>query len=219
MEPLEVRAVLSGPICMPDHPLALDGLLGAAVCVRDDISPATTAAEVVPLDIPIARSACGRVYLASCAQCEAEEYELRYTHKRAPIEQYQTMGGPKLKTVNITAGANKGYRIPRETAHLVDDAITWWCVGDAAEVSALLRLVHHLGKRRAVGLGRVREWSVQSVEPWDGFPVLHEGEPLRPLPTDFPGLAAAHDVAYAVLQPPYWDNSRSELCAVPTALR
>ena len=220
MTALEVRATLAGPICMPEHAIALDALLGAAVCVRDNVPPATTAAELVPIDIPIERSSCGRVYLASVAQFEVERYDMRFVNKRAPIEQYQAIGSPKIKTVSITSGPNKSYRIPRETMHLVDDLIVWWCCGDADAIRALLALVYYLGKRRAVGLGKILRWDVEPVRrPWDGFPVLCEGEPIRTLPDDYPGLSPDADRGIAVLEPPYWDRTREQLCAVPQAQR
>jgi CRISPR type IV-associated protein Csf3 len=217
MEPLSITATLAGPVCIPDHAIALDALLGAAVCVRDQIPPATTAADCVPLAIPIERSPCGRFYLASVGSFEAEQYELRYVTKRAPIEQYQALGDDRIKTVRITAGANKSYRIPRECVHLVDDQITWWCRGDGPDIRALLEIVHHLGKKRSVGLGRVVRWQVYPCEAWPGFPVLRDGCPLRTLPADYPGVSEAAERSYAVLSPPYWDRTRSELCAVPPA--
>lgn len=81
-------------------------------------------------------------------------------------------------------------------------------------VRELLALVTHLGKRRAVGLGRVERWEVLPCEPWEGFPVLRDGRPLRPLPTDWPGLVE-YDLGLRTLSYPYWDSSRRVECAVP----
>lgn len=218
MEPIEVRATIPGPVCLPNHPVALDALLAAAVCVRDGIAPALTAREMVPIPIPVARSECGRYYLASCASYEIEARDRAWTNRRPVVSELQALS-PSTRRIQITAGANKGYRIPREHIYLVGSAMTWWCIGDGAEIGALLEHVRSIGKKRSVGLGAVTEWSVRQCEPWgDDFPVARDGAPLRNLPSDYPGLSEP-DLAYTCLQPPYWLHERSELCAVPTAPR
>ena len=217
MTPLRVTARLAGVICLPTYPLALDALLAYAVCVRDGIQPATLPSELVDVEVPLQRSACGAFHLASCGAYKLERAELRHIHKRAPIEQYQAIGGDKIKRVMITAGPNKSYRIPLETKHLVNDTIEWWCVGDAEQIESLLSLIHYLGKRRGVGLGRVSKWTIEAMGPrqlWEGFPVVRSGKPLRNLPPDWPGLVDP-ECAYANLTYPYWVGATEQLCAVP----
>lgn len=215
MNPLRVTARIGGSICMPERPIAIDGLLAAAVCIRSGVAPALTREELVDVEIPVMRSECGRYHLASFAEFEPEIHALRYLNKRPPIEQYQTIGSLAIKRVDIGSGVNKSYRIPLETMQLVEDALTWWCIGDALEVTALLSLIHHLGKKRSVGLGRVVSWAVEPAEAWDGFPVMRSGMPLRTLPTETAGLDATCERAYAVLSYPYWRHEKEELCAVP----
>lgn len=218
MEPLRVTARVDGPVCMPNHPVALDALLASAVCVRDGVAPAFTSRELVPLEIPVARSECGRYYLASVAQYEVEVRDLHHTNRRPVVPELQALS-PSTRRVQITGGPNKGYRIPREHIYLVGSVMTWWCVGDGPDMRALLEIVRHVGKKRSVGLGEVLEWKVFPCEPWGaGFPVARNGAPLRNLPSDYPGLTEP-DLAYACLEPPYWMHERSELCAVPTAPR
>lgn len=215
MECLRVTATLAGGVVIPEAPIALDALLAWAACARDGVPPATTNAEIVPVEIPVQRSECGRVYLASCARYEVELRDKRYKNKRAPIEEFKHLGDAKIKTVKISAGANKSYRIPREVLFLVDDVITWWCVGDAEAIRSLLALVHFVGKDRSVGNGKVIAWDVTpEASPWPGFPVVAEGEPLRNLPLDWPGIGGEFS-GYGVLTPPYWDHSREELCLLP----
>lgn len=215
MEPLLVTAHLAGAVCLPDGFLALDALLGAAVCMRDNVPPAYAPADVVPLDIPLALSECRRYYLASFAQFEREAHELRYITKRAPIEQYKAHGDAAIKTVLITAGANKSYRIPMETIHLEHDMIGWFCVGDRARVESLLALIHYVGKKRAAGLGKVERWTVEPCEAWgDDFPVALNGQALRTLPDDFAALTDP-DLGYANTKPPYWMRETESLCALP----
>lgn len=215
MEPLRIDTRITGPICLPDRPIALDALLAAAVAVRAGIAPATTREEVVDIEIPVQRATCGRYHLASVAEYAVEVRSLQYLTKRAPVEQYQTIGSHSIRRVDITAGPNKSYRIPMETLHLVDDRLTWWCVGDANETRALLQLIAYLGRKRSVGLGCVVGWNVERCDTWPGFPVLRSGHPLRTLPHDAPGLHRDVAVEYAVLTYPYWRHEAEELCVVP----
>ena len=216
LTPIEIGATLAGPVHAPDGLPMLDGLLAWATAARDCLPMALTAADAQDIDLPLKRSPCGRLWLCSQGSADVEAAELRYTNKRPSIEQFQTLAEPKMKRVDIGAGANKGYRIPRPVSYLVDDLITWWAIGDAAEVRTLLDLVTHIGKKRSVGWGRVVEWRVEvTPEPWDGFPVLRDGLPLRPLPLDWPGIATDPPTAYRTITPPYWDHSREELCVAP----
>lgn len=212
---LLVTARVGGAVFIPDELPMFDGLLAWAVCQRDNIPPALTAAEAREIEIPAQRSACGRVWLCSQGHAEVEAAELRYTNRRPPIEQFQALAGRKMTRVDIATGANKGYRIPRHVTYLRDDRVDWWCIGDADEIRALLDLVTHVGKKRSVGCGRVVSWSVEPCESWPGFPVLRDGLPLRPLPLDYPGLGEGARTMYRTLAPPYWSHAREELCAVP----
>lgn len=214
-EPLIVTARISGAISLPWAPIALDGLLMWAVAQRLNLPPIIAGEQIAPLEIPLAREPGGRFHLASLSEQVVEERELRYINRRFPIEQGQTLGNRKLRRIQINAGAQKSYRLPMETQHLVEDRLRWWCIGDRAEIQGLLAEVHFLGKKRSTGLGQVREWIVDACEAWPGFPVLRDGAPLRALPPDWPGLAADVDIQLRNLSPPYWDRTKETECAVP----
>lgn len=218
MRPLVVTARLSGGIALPNGPLALDALLMAARAARDGLPPLSVVGlqNAVDLEIPIARSECGRLHLASFAQYAVDETEASWISRKFPIPEAQMLGEARFKRVNISAGAQKSYRLPLELIHVVDDTLTWWCVGDAEGLRELLLGVTHLGKRRAAGKGRVVQWAVEPCEPWPGFPVLRDGRPTRTLPLDWPGLED-YDRAFRVLTPPYWDHAREQECAIPIA--
>lgn len=214
-EPLEVVARLSGPVAIPQHSLALDALLAWAVCQRDAIPPAYTADEVVDIEVPLEREPGGRFHLASIAEYRVERREKRWMNRRPVVEQAQERGNRSRKRMQISAGPDKGYRVPYEVLYLVEDEMRWWCRGDAEEIRSLLRIVTHLGKKRSVGLGAVSSWSVERCEEWGvGFPVVRDGFPLRNLPMDWPGIV---DAAYTGVEPltyPYWLRERSEHCFV-----
>lgn len=214
MTPLQVIARVAGPIALPNHPLALDALLASQVALRDGLPVPRHADDCQPIEIPIQREPRGRFHLCSHGSFEWDRHALRYINRRAPIEQYQTLGNDRLRRVQITAGPNKSYRIPMETGHIVNDEMTWWCIGDAGAIRELLSRVLYLGKKRSVGLGRVSAWSVVACLTWPGFPVVRNGKPLRPLPTDWPGLERPR-CGYANLTYPYWAHEREELLAIP----
>lgn len=213
MIPLCVRAHLANAIALPWHALGLDALLMAAVALRENLPPLGWGQEPADIPIPVAKSACGRLYLASSSLFERDTHEKRWITKRFPIAEAQCLGEPALRRVNLAGGLSKNYRLPLETFHTKGDAITWYALGEAEPIRALLRLVRYLGKKRSVGNGRVTRWEVVACEPWDGFPVLRQGRPLRPLPLDWPGLGE-HRIDYRVLAPPYWQRWREEETAV-----
>lgn len=215
-EPLRVTAKLRGAVSMPNDPVALDALLGSAVCMRDDIKPALTAAECVPLNIPVQRSACSRFYLASIAHFEVEAHENHWINRRFPVDIAQAIGDDSLTRIRIGAGPAKSYRLPLDTIHLRHDVVTWWCMGEPLEIRDLLSMIGYLGKKRSVGLGHVTQWSVEIIDPWPGFPVLRNGLPLRSLPADYPDVDPSAERAYKTIEPPYWDRTREVLCVVPS---
>lgn len=213
MEPLRVVAEIPGAIALLGGPVALDALLAWAVAARDGLPNLEDAYE--PIEIPVAREPQGRFHLASCSEHQIEEYDRHWVNRRFPVAEAIVLGGPRLRRVDQSAGPQRSYRIPMEVGYLTQGRMTWWCVGGAPEVRALLALVSHVGKKRATGHGRVVRWLVEPCEPWEGgFPVVRDGRPLRPLPIDWRGLVEP-ETAYRALTYPYWQNERRELLAVP----
>ena len=212
MEPLHVTARLLTAIALPGGPLALDALLAAAVCRRDDIPPPP---PVRPIEIPVEREPGGRFHLATFSLGAAARYDHRWVNRRFPIEIAQTpLGSLRIRRVHISGGPAKSYRIPLETIHLEARRLDWYAVGERREIEELLAISRYIGKRRAVGLGRVERWEVEPCEPWPGFPLVRDGRALRPLPPDWPGLVEPV-MEYRTISYPYWDATARVLCAVP----
>jgi len=191
----------------------LDGLLGFVAAQR--LGLVAGFGPLQDVAIPIEREPAGRFYLASSPQVSWDQREQRYIHRRFPLHEAQMLGDAKLRRVHIGAGACRSYRIPGDVAWAKGDAIRWWCVGDKVSIEGHLIEVRYLGKRRAVGRGIVDRWEVEPCEPWPGFPVTREGQPLRPLPLDWPDLAEDVGTGYHVLSPPYYRHTDEVLCAVP----
>lgn len=210
-EPLRVTAELDTAVAC-DRAIHLDALLAAAVALRDGMAPAAHAGEMVDIEIPVERSACGRYHLASVGLSETETHELKYINRRFPIAEAQWLGDKKLRRIDLSAGPQKHFRIPLETRHPREGRVLFYAVGDGAAIERLMALITHLGRRRAVGLGRVRMWYVELCAPWEGFPVLSaEGRALRNLPLDTPGLRKV-ECGFERLSYPYWlASGRMEL--------
>lgn len=215
MTPLRVEALLDGPLVSSSvWGLHLDGLLAAAVAKRDQVPAAFTREELLLIEVPVAREPGGRFHLASASLGRLEVIETKWCQRRFPLAEAMVFGDIGHK-INLSAGAQKNFRYPMEIGYLEEDRLRWYCVGDAGEVRGLLRYVHHLGKKRNVGLGRVRTWRVEECEAWDGFPVLGPGgEALRHLPPDWPSLKV-HVLRYGTLTYPYWAKWAEELVAAP----
>jgi hypothetical protein len=213
--PLRVVAHLRGAVASTFGRIALDALLMSIVAHRDGLPYAFTREQVRPVDIPIALSPCGRFYLCSFSIGEVEERERLTTYKRFPSTEAMLLGS-KLNGVPITKGASKSYVMPIELRHMENDALAWFCVGDAEQIRTLLAFAPYVGKKRAIGCGPVDRWEVESCEAWEGFPVARDGQALRPLPLDHPGLVDPV-VGPMALRPPYDPrrNPDRPLCAVP----
>jgi hypothetical protein len=206
---MRVRAIVRAAVTGPPP---IDSLLASVEAQRAGLVAGF--GPLQPVEIPIARESAGRFHLCSAALAEYDAHELRWVNRKFPLAEAQIMAGPRLKRVNISAGACKSYRLPHEAAWPKDDTITWFAAGDRDRVRELLGYVTHLGRRRAVGRGAVREWIVEPWETWEGFPVVLDGKPLRPLPLDWPGLVEPAE-GYGTLTFPYWDHVREDRCAMP----
>ncbi len=200
---------------MPTGSIALDGLLAWAVALRDQLPPAYTADEIIPIEIPVQKEPEGRFHLCSFSVSETDHYSTRWVQRRPVIKEAQMLGR-SIRSIQINAGLSKAFRIPMETRHLKGDYLYWYCIGDRTEIERLLELITHLGKRRGIGLGEVRKWRVKRTTPWPegGFPVVISGKPLRPLPPDWPGLVEPRQ-GYRTITYPYWLRENEQVCAVP----
>ncbi len=216
-EPLRITADIEGRIALPSGPMAIDALLAAMVARALDVPPLMRPDEALPIEVPIQRAPGGAFHLASFSLGAFERFGVKWINRRFPIAEAQALGSTKIRRITITAGPCKSYRIPLPAGHLTDDALAWYVVGDAAEIRSLLALCRYLGKRRAVGLGRVVRWTVEPCEPWgQGFPlVLPDGTPTRTLPASWPGVREGAERAYRTITYPYVDKTREVLAYAP----
>lgn len=216
-EPLRVTCRLRDGMAFR-HPPQLDALLEWVVCDRAGlrVPPAAGMQSHIRVRVPVAESACGRYRLCSAAVFDIEESEVRHKHRRAPVMEYARLGSSSIRKVHTGLAENKSYRVPYEHHLLRDDLLVWYCLGDADAIRELLWEVHYIGRFRGAGKGEIVEWRVEACEPWEGFPIMRDGQPLRPLPEETPGAVEDALRSFVVLRPPYWDHTREEPCLVPS---
>lgn len=220
MTPLVVTAHVPMGMLVRSGTVHLDALVMAVAARRLGLAQPQTAEDVRVIEIPIARSACGRYHLASASVYDIAASELRYVQRRFPTKEAVHLAGPKLRRIDDGAGPQKSFRIPRERVHPDGGAVWWWCVGDRAALLDLLSDVTHLGGRRGVGEGmlalRGPRWEVEEMPgPWPGFPVLGpDGRAARNLPLDHAGLGE-HRRQQGRLAPPYWLREGEQWIAGP----
>lgn len=214
MIPLRITASLDplgAPLVLPDGYLHLDALLACAVCLRDNTPPILDESDIIPIEIPVEREPGRRFHMCSASMpVEWICHEKRFTQRRFPVELAPMM--TDMKRVNLAAGAQKNFRIPLDNGRAKQ--LVWFLLGEPVEIRQLLMLISHLGKRRGVGYGKVARWDVESCHPWPGFPIVRDGEALRHLPPDWPGLVDP-GLRLGCLSYPYWVRSREQEIAAP----
>lgn len=111
--------------------------------------------------------------------------------------------------VVVEEGRYKGYHMPTFLRHAL--WVSWYVVGDRAEIAALLAHATHVGKKTAQGNGRVNGWA---VEPWpeDWSIAGPDGRLMRALPA--PDDPAAVLYGY---RPSYWLPENQMPCRLPSA--
>ena len=213
-DPLKVSCLLAGDFVML-VPTVLDSLLAAVVAMRERMTAPASEEECVDIQVPIAEE--NGIRLCSAAMFEVEQTFGAFRTRRPPIEEYCHMG-KRGGSVSIASGADKLYMMEYDYQFAVGDSVTWFALGDASEVLAMLRDVFYLGKHRSIGRGRIIDgsWLVEPCAPWgNGFPILRNGAPTRPLPLGWPGVDTASRTGYATTRPPYWMHCREEACYLP----
>lgn len=209
MTPLRISARLDTGLALPGgQPIHLDALLAWAELTRSGHLLAPQARdELVSIELPLAWDERG-FWRASAMVGSVDFVDGRWLQRRFPLDELRLLGDRKINRVNLAAGRQKNYRLPRTQLFFLGDEVSWYAEGDSDEVADLLSWVTHLGHRHGAGWGRLTcardPWEVEECETWPGFPVVAEGIPLRSLPADYPGVGDGHRRGMGRLVPPYW---------------
>lgn len=213
--PMKVSCRLSEGFVMR-VPTVLDSLLAAVVAMRERMIAPISAEECKEIPVPLDDER--GIRLCSSAMFSVEKHLVEFRTRRPPIEEYVHFG-KRGGSVSIASGPDKMYMMEYDYQFATGDTVTWFALGDLDAVRELLADVFYLGKFRAIGRGRIVDgsWLVEPTEPWgDGFPILHNGIPKRPLPLDWPGVAVGKvRSGFATTSPPYWLHCLEEPCFLP----
>jgi len=216
MQPLKVTITLRTPMIEPEHPIHLDGLLGALKVseamrhLGESIDP-----RQHHHDIPLERHEggagqwCFKASVFSAGSITRHGLWMQ-TGRLSLTEaaRHREEGWLALRAAKANpAGGPFKTSIYHEPVMLAD--LGAFCVGDLEGVAALLATCRQIGGRRGVGFGQVREITVE--------PVTAEqcGWQQRNMPADS-ALADTHALAIGSLQAPYWDRRVHQPVLAPT---
>lgn len=120
--------------------------------------------------------------------------------------------------ISDSVGQYRAYRIPNVIRTVKNGVITFWAMGHADEVQALLDCIPAVGKKYAAGYGIVADWTVKECE--NNYSLWHPQHGLmRPVEVDSDEAKELDLSGYPVMQygvkPPYWKTKNMRLCYVP----
>lgn len=221
--PCVIRATLGTPYvpAEPDGAVHLDSLLAWAFVatrpypIRFEGRPASVV-PIPPLAVLWVSPEGLPLFAASDLYPQGATLRGReYWHRRYPVDRAEL--GTRLRA-SLTAGRWKEYRIPLSTIRA--PVLQGLALGDPDGLRDLLQSVSHVGKKGAMGFGRVLEWA---VEPRADAPevVVRTILDRRRVPVAY---WVEQDASWSVARaarsawtPPYWYEPWSELVTVPEA--
>lgn len=226
LQPLRVMARPRAGIDCVDGVLMLDSVLAyqvrwqrlgmAAMALRSD-GPVEE-----ETDLPLERRGHGDDWHWAASQAEVQwlARDVMHLNKRWDVahDHLVDFGGRAAK-VDLGAGPFKSYHKPAYL--LIAETLTWYVVGDANRIAALLADVGAIGKNAARGLGALVGPPFWQIEPWPhDWSCWRDGIPMRPLPLS--GGAQPSDrtiVTTCGIRAPYWHPQQRRLCVtVPVQL-
>jgi CRISPR type IV-associated protein Csf3 len=129
---------------------------------------------------------------------------------------YKRMSGAALNAFDLVdkwdrgRGLTKDYELTYQ--RYVTPAVRFYCYGDGAHINHLVQRLSWIGKKRALGSGRV--WKVEVESSPVDYSLSHAGLVTRPIPVELCGdwHGTQQLVAY---RSPYWDPRNRALCLIP----
>lgn len=216
MSPLRVTFELLTPWVPPAHGVHLDGLLAWAAAEAAQESPGCTQADIdaAIATLPLAKhtTADGRwCWQASLLEPRGatrlhRHFATAKTDTQAMAEGLVRGWVQGKRTIDTVRGSTKNdlYRYSsQEVTHLVA-----WCVGDQANVDALLSRLRHIGSRGRLGYGAIRRDE-------EGLPCItiapaEPGEAEHWRRRHLPEPAEGYFPLEGRCQPPYWQAPGGE---------
>lgn len=228
MTPLRVTAHLEAGIAHA-HPwgIALDGLLASRLhaAAGTNSGPGVLDLDQPPLiELPLARCGDGDSWHWAATSSypldgHNERPQLLHWMTRIDHSAIEALSGAMPKVISDTRGPYRVHRVPLLVTMCT--AVSWYAIGDADRVAALLEPITAIGKKRAHGHGRVLTWSIEAAPAMDDFTAAHlhpDGTLGRPTPADCLTGRKVVDggIGLAGLRPPYIHPATQTRLHLPT---
>lgn len=163
--------------------------------------------DVAPVELPLAKRGDGDLwyYAASFAEWDCPTEGTAFWNKRFDTAQSDLVDfGRKKGMVIIKKGHYKAYHSQINYRHA--RSISWYVVGDSAEIKALLDMMRFVGKKTAQGWGEIASWSIEAMD--YNWSVWRGSELMRSIP-------APSGIVYGI-RPSYWLRSNQVPCLLPS---
>ena len=130
--------------------------------------------------------------------------------KKIDDKKYIQVGNKK--SIDTSRGEFKAYQIGMEA--LVTPSIYFYVRGKKDVIAELLKEVRYIGKKGAIGFGRVNSFGIEEAMEDKSF-ALDENTPSKPLPCD-KFTINSKKVAFFRAYPPYYSKKEQKPCYMPT---
>nr|MDO8087991.1 hypothetical protein [Candidatus Sigynarchaeum springense] len=226
--PCKIMFELGSPVILSVPWLMFDGLIAYALA-QDILGPAWHELDfrkpmpiAACLTLPLERRAFGSdfVYAASCSRLEPSSSSTTRIRKRVVTDSLEFLDGAPSR-VDTVRGDLKSYdmTMPAVSAR----TCMFHAVGDPAELNRLCRMVDCLGKKRALGFGRVIGYRVEPedadrsffLDPGGPGELVNKPLPVAALPALGLGGIVDKPAAMLAYKPPYWDPAGMAWCICP----
>lgn len=216
--PLQVSFKVRPPVFLAHPWLYFDSLI-QYLCLRDClcelfyILPTDMHVPVEDLQIPIKKT--GDVYHASVSQFDRAPLYQSTIYKRFNDKSVESLKPKQRKgRVHTDRGYFKDFMI--NLPFITPNEISFYTYADKFEIKRLLPHLSHLGKKGAIGGGKILKYSVKETE--TDYSFYKDGQIMRPIPHElaknFP-LVEGSQFMNSSYKPPYWDKSNIKMCLVP----
>lgn len=217
-QPLQIDFKIRPPVFLAHPWMYLDSLI-QYLCLRDALGelfyilPNDQVLPVEELQIPIKRT--GDVYHASISIFDKAPLYQSTIYKRFNDKNVDNLK-PRQRQgrVHTDRGYFKDFMI--NLPFIAPGTITFYTCADKKELERLLPHLSSLGKKGAIGGGKILDLNIKETE--TDYSFFKDGNIMRPIPHDmartFP-LLEGSQFMNASYKPPYWDKRNVKMCLVP----
>lgn len=208
MKPLKVSFTINGPMLVSPRLNHFDDLLAFLVVEQNEGDWTTN--RNLPLE-PFEMNGA-RTWRASAMRRYAlNSPYLTHSIRRSNVSDFAeaqdsgwfSKGKKGLASLDTSRGEFKAYNLYNDVQDIA--TVVAYCIGDEAKIASLLKNVTHIGKKTAIGYGRVQGITVEVDEN------AHERWQYRHMPESFTSNAIDYELSQGRLISPYWSAEKSTI--------